>query len=656
MTEKPRGPDPEAPVRARRRAEKEAARAAAAAAKAAQPKKKRGPKPKPKKKPAPETKTCAQCAKVYTKKDARYSTKAEWDLRKFCSAECALEHSRANPEKHISKRLIEYQEQRLSTDSKAMQEIARRALARKSLLYFTKKTHPKYESGWVHADICDRLERFAQQVAEKKSPRLMLLMPPRHGKSELASIRFPAWYLGQHPDHEIINVGYNLDLPMRWSRKVRELARDPVFTGIFPECVLDPENSAAEAWLTTAAGGFTAAGVGGGITGKGAHVLIVDDPIKNMEEADSPTTREALWDWFWSTAYTRLAPGGGVLLIQTWWNDDDLAGRLQQMSKQSPEADQYEVIKYPALAEQYEYRHAETLEITRTSQALHTKEEDDLVTIQRNMGVDLPRLVDNPEPLEILRRPGDALHPARYDEVALGKMKASMMSRVWSALFQQNPVPDEGMLFRKEYFKYAAATPAISGLNVYTAWDFAIGQKQQNDWTVGATVIQDPADSLYVAEIVRFKGDALQIIDAMIAAAQRWRPPTGGYLVGAEDGQIWRSIEPILRHKLNAKRIYMPIQVMKPLTDKLARARPLQGRMQSGTMIFPKDALWRNDMEIELLRFPAGAHDDIVDALAWVVHLATGRPPPNLWRAPVRTSWKDKLEHLDAEQFNHMRA
>jgi hypothetical protein len=182
--------------------------------------------------------------------------------------------------------------------------LARRILARRRLLHFTLLTYPTYQAGWVHEDICRRLEKFSADVAAGKSPRLMLLCPPRHGKSELASVRFPAWHLGHYPHHEIINVGYNLDLPMVFSRKVREIVRDPLYLAIFPDTNLDPESQSVEKWITKAGGGFMAAGVGGGITGKGAHALLIDDPIKNQVEADSVSVRDNLMDWYQSTAYT----------------------------------------------------------------------------------------------------------------------------------------------------------------------------------------------------------------------------------------------------------------------------------------------------------------------------------------------------------------
>jgi predicted phage terminase large subunit-like protein len=499
--------------------------------------------------------------------------------------------------------------------------LARRILARRRLLQFTMLTYPLYLAGWVHEDICRRLEKFSADIAAGKSPRLMLLMPPRHGKSELASVRFPAWHLGHYPHHEIINVGYNLDLPMVFSRKVRELVRDPVYTAIFPETNLDPESQSVEKWITKAGGGFMAAGVGGGITGKGAHALIIDDPIKNQVEADSVAVRDNLMDWYQSTAYTRLAPGGGILIIQTMWNDDDLAGRLQSYMAANLEVDQFEIVKYPAISEAWEYRDEATQEILR---------------------------YPDEQPLEpgiTLLRPKDyCLHEARYPTDALKKIRANLQPRIWSALYQQNPVPDTGMYFKKEYFKYQKHAPPRLGMRIFTAWDFAISEEAHNDWTVGVTVLQDETDTLYVIDVLRFKGDSFQIVDAMLDIAERYgSDPSTGYLIGAEDGQIWRALLPLLRVRMEERKLWPPLEVLRPLTDKMARARPLQGRMQQGKIVFMEGAHWLQQAEQELLRFPAGAHDDVVDAMAWVVHLCLGKAPPQLEQPPPLKSWKDKV-------------
>ena len=456
-------------------------------------------------------------------------------------------------------------------------------------------------------------------------------MTPTHN-SELASIRFPAWHLGHHPTHEVINVGYNHELPMRFSRKVREVLREPIYVKIFPDTKLSPDSQGVEAWNTTKGGGFTAAGVGGGITGKGAHILIIDDPIKNQEEADSAQTREKLEDWYQSTAYTRLAPGGGVLLIETWWNDDDLAGRLQQAMLRSPDADQFDVVRYPALSEQWEYRDEDTFNIHRFPEEI-----EDLSAPPLGLSKNLTLL-----------RPKDfCLHEERYPTDALKRIRANMQPRIWSALYQQNPVPDEGMYFRRDYFQYRTQMPSVVGKRVYTAWDFAISTKTHNDWTVGATIMQDENDDLFVMDVYRFKGDTFEIVEAMLDIATRWSAMPGvSYMLGAEDGQIWRTLEPMLKKRMAERRLYPALEVLRPLTDKMARARPLQGRMQQGKVIFPKLAPWLGTAEQEMLRFPAGAHDDIVDALSWAVQLCIGKEPPKLNPHRQPSSWKDKLDAL----------
>ena len=515
--------------------------------------------------------------------------------------------------------------------SEAEKVLAKRILARRRLLQFVQLTHGNYDAGWVHDDICRRLEKFSADVAAKKSPRLMLLMPPRHGKSELASIRFPGWHLGQYPEHEMINVGYNMELPMIFSRKVRELARDPMYQSVFPGMELNPDSQSIEKWNTTKGGGFTAAGVGGGITGKGAHILIIDDPIKNQEEADSIDVRNKLWDWYQSTAYTRLSPGGGVLLIETWWNDDDLAGRLQNAARTDLEADQFEVIKYPALSEAWEYRQRSTQIIMR-----------------------YPKQIDPEDPplgvssdLELLRPIDTCLHEARYPTDSLKRIRANLQPRIWSALYQQNPMPDEGVYFRKQDFRYYITPPRTYGMNIFTAWDFAIGEKQQNDWTVGFTVLQDESNALYVLEVVRFKGDSLEIADAILDAALRFGTlPNVNYSVGMEDGQIYRAMKPMLELRMTQRKIWPAYEVLKPFTDKLARARTLQGRMQQGRVFWPDPKYhgWVNQAVTELLRFPGGANDDVVDGGAWAAIMAnSAEPPQEEAPKPVR-SWKDGID------------
>lgn len=314
----------------------------------------------------------------------------------------------------------------------AQAELASRILSKRRLLPFIQRLNSRYKAGWVHEDICRRLEKFSEDVANEKSPRLMILMPPRHGKSEIASRMYPPWHLGRYPDHEFIACSYNVGLTMTFSRKIKDAMQDDSYQSVF-ETRLNPSHQGAEEWgLDGKRGGYVAAGVGGGITGKGAHVLLIDDPIKNAEEADSADTREKLWDWYGSTAYTRLAPGGGVLVIQTWWHDDDLAGRLQLAMKNDPEADQFVIVKYPAIAEADEYLDLDT----------------DLISYD-----------EVPDNGRLLRKKGECLHRERYDEDALKRIKNTLPTRWWSALYQQNPVPDDGGYFTKDQFQRRTLPP-----------------------------------------------------------------------------------------------------------------------------------------------------------------------------------------------------
>lgn len=457
----------------------------------------------------------------------------------------------------------------------------------------------------------------------------MILMPPRHGKSELASRMFPAWHLGRHPDHEIIAASYNVSLAMTFSRKVKEVLEDPNYQSVF-ETRLNPNHQSSEEWgIENSRGGYVAAGVGGGITGKGCNVLVIDDPLKNAEEADSADVRQKLWDWYGSTAYTRLAPGGGVLVIETWWNDDDLAGRLQVAMREDPEADQFEVVKYPAVAEHDEWNDPTTDEIIRVDGA-----------------------VDENLHWTPLRRKGDALHPERYDSVKLARIKKTLPARFWSALYQQNPVPDDGDYFTKDQFK-RGELPPLKRCHVFIAWDFAISEKKQNDYTVGTVCLQDDDDVLHVAEVVRFKSaDAFFIVESILNLSSRWASP--GQLLGFEDGQIYRSIEALLKKRMRERKMYPATEVLKPLTDKLVRARTLQGRMQQGMVSFNHDAEWYDVVRAEMLRFPAGLHDDCVDSLAWATRLAMGKEPPRKIKPKAPPSWKDRINGRGVGSLTHM--
>ena len=510
-------------------------------------------------------------------------------------------HCRADDVERIAEPQVQTQEtqenkKKLSAQKKAEQELAKRILCRKRLLPFVERTNPDYHAGWVHKDICQRLEKFSEQVANKESPRLMLFMPPRHGKSTLASIAFPAWHLGRHPQHEFISCSYSGSLAMNFSRKVRQVLREPVYKNIFEKTRLDKDSQSVESWNTSDGGGYVAAGVGGGITGKGAHVLLIDDPVKNREDAESDNNREATWDWYTSTAYTRLAPGGGVLVILTRWHDDDLAGRLLRFAEEG--ADQWEVVKYPAIAE-----------------------------------------MDEP-----FRNEGEPLHPERYSVDALEQIKKAIGPRDWTALYQQNPVSDEGDYFSRDMIRYYEDGDVdYDKLRYYCAWDLAIGQRDRNDYSVGMVIGVDEYDQLYVVDVVRGKYDGFELVERILDLYEQWRPG----IVGIEKGHIEMALGPFLEKRTRERKLneayFKDLKVGR--RDKEARARAIQGRMQQGMVYFPKDAVWTGPLVAELLRFPNGTHDDQVDALAWIGLMMTEFA--TFYEAPEHIpSWRDRLRYI----------
>lgn len=268
----------------------------------------------------------------------------------------------------------------------------RRVRARSDLLAFTQYTFSQYQAAPHHR----RIARTLEAVERGEIDRLIVTMPPRHGKSEGVTIRFPAWALGRNPKRQIITACYNADLASGFGRSVRNIVKTPAYGQIF-DTKLARDSQAANRWGTIAGGAYIAAGVGTAITGRGADIFIIDDPLKDRAEAESELRRQAVWDWYTSTAYTRLMPGGAVIIVQTRWHEDDLAGRL--LDHQAKGGDQWHRLDLPAINGR-----------------------------------------------------GEALWPERYPVSALNRIKAAIGPRDWSALYQQTPSPDDGDFFRREWF------------------------------------------------------------------------------------------------------------------------------------------------------------------------------------------------------------
>jgi predicted phage terminase large subunit-like protein len=407
-------------------------------------------------------------------------------------------------------------------------------------------------------------------------------MPPRHGKSEFTSKYFPAWYLGTFSDRRVILTSYEADFAASWGRKVRDILDEagPEYFGVS----VRPDSSAADRWdVVGHDGGMNTAGVGGPITGKGAHLLLIDDPVKNAEEANSPTYREKAWEWFKSTAYTRLEPGAAIILIQTRWHEDDLAGKVLSHAKATGEA--WDVLNLSAVA-----------------------------------GKDDP----------LGRAPGAALWPARYDEVALAKIKLAIGSYWFAALYDGSPQPAEGNKFKRPWFRYWKADGDLyrlmdaSGSVVrsvrardcrrFGTADLAVSLRTSADYTVLGAWAVTPESDLILLDLIRAR---LEEPDIIRQALGLYRRHDLAYLAVEANGVQLGIVQTMRRGTLDdtglARGDGMAIRGITNSTDKVSRASTAIVRCEAGQVYFPWGAAWLGDYETELLGFPMATHDDQVD-------------------------------------------
>lgn len=420
---------------------------------------------------------------------------------------------------------------------------------------------PNYKAGWVHRKICQKLEEFSAAVARGESPRLMLMMPPRHGKSMIASERFPVWHLGQHPDHQIVVASYGQKLSNRFSKRARALARDPELHSFFPGLELDPDKQAIEEWETLEGGGYKAVGVGGALTGSGAHILVIDDPHKDREEADSETMRDKVWDWYTDTASTRLAPGGGIIVIMTRWHEDDLCGRLLKAADSPDEnAERWEVLRFPAIAE-----------------------ED-----------------------EEFRREGEPLHAERYPLKALLRIRARNL-RTWLALYQQRPTAPEGNLLKRDKWKLYRVLPELE--YVIGSVDAAFKDSDGSDFVV-LQVWGRAGARFYLLHQVRDRMGYAATKRAVLALKARFPEMSAIFIEDKANGTA-------VIEELGAE---VPgIIAVNPLGGKVARAQAASDYLEAGNCYLPdpealEDAGWVYEFIEEAAAFPRGTHDDQVDA------------------------------------------
>ena len=482
-----------------------------------------------------------------------------------------------------------------------------RLVAQRDFMTFCKYTDPKYPSEARHLQyLTKKLEQVKLFIKTKGAEgigRLMIYMPPRYWKSQTASRKFPAWVLGDLPDTRFILTSYGADLATKHSREVRDLIQSDRYQAIFGEMasvnepvMLDPDSRSAAAWEVAGhSGGMLAAGVGGAITGFGALIFIIDDPVKSRDEASSAARREMVWEWYRSTAYTRLEDGAAIIVIQTRWDVEDLGGKLLNAMVSDPEADQWDVVMMPAIA---------------LEEKLYPKSREEYV---ENLlrGIFIPMGGD-----QLGRAPGEALWGQKQDDPILKAIAANMGDFEFGAQFQQLPRLAEGEFLDDRDFQIIDRAP--EGLKWYWYMDLALGESETSDFNCTGGVAFDAHGNLYLRDMVK------------IRELEKFLPEARSLMLDDEErGAEW-GVEDVAFQKLVFKEfmkdkalVNKNIRAVKPNGDKVERARPWRRRAKQGKFFLIRGK-WNLDFVRTAAAFPKGRHDDEVDMVSGAVQMIAG--------------------------------
>lgn len=430
--------------------------------------------------------------------------------------------------------------------------------------------------------------RELASVARGDVRKLMVLMPPGSAKTTYGSFLFTSWLMAQG-GKKIVAASHTIDRAVYVSKQVQRFIAENSGTLGYSLA-----NTAVEQWATTNDCEYLAAGVDKGIAGFRADLGIIDDPVKTRKSADSVVTQEAIWDWYWGDFFTRLRPSASQILIMTRWAEGDLGGRLEET-----EGDTWRIVRLPAIAEAND-------------------------PLGRGLG-------------EYLWSDDDYGFGAKIRDDHAAYTRAGR-TRDWSALYQQRPVPESGDYFRKDWLRSVPTLPPRESMRMYMGSDYAV-TSNGGDFTVHAIVGLDADDRMYLCDLWRGQEASDIWCDAFCDMVLQWRP------MGAaeETGQIKSAIGPWLDRKQRERRAYVArTQFPTRGGDKSVRAQSFRGRIAATGLYIPADAPWRIELEAEMLSFPAGKHDDIVDALGLVGQLLDVMMPPGKPKPPEkpRDSWE----------------
>ena len=459
-----------------------------------------------------------------------------------------------------------------------------KTLAQTNFLKFVKQVWPEFVEGSHHIKIAEKF----QALAEGKIKRLIVNMPPRHTKSEFASFLFPAWMMGRDPRLKIIQTTHTAELSYRFGRKVRNLMEENAFQDIFDDLQLSQDSKAAGRWETNKGGEYFAAGVGGAITGRGADLLIIDDP-HSEQDALSETAMESAYEWYTSGPRQRLQPGGKIVIVMTRWSTKDLTGQLMK-AQTDVKADQWDVVEFPAILE------------------------------------------DKP------------IWPQYWKLEELESVKASLSVAKWNAQWQQNPTSEEGSIIKREWWNIWESRQLPNLQHIIQSYDTAFSKKETADYsaitTWGVFLYNEVTPNIILLDMKKGRWDFPDLKRIAMEEYQYWEPET----IIIEQ----KASGTPLTHEL--RRVGIPVVNFTPSkgNDKHVRVNSVSPLFEAGQVWAPKEK-WAEELIEECAAFPYGDHDDLVDSMTQAlmryrqvglaVHPEDYEDPPMLQQLPSQREY-----------------
>lgn len=481
--------------------------------------------------------------------------------------------------------------------SDAARELLNRRKGRRTFADFCRYVSLEDEPAKHHLLICDAVDR----IVDGDLRRVMIFMPPGSAKSTYGSVLTPAYFLGRLGNKGVITASYGDTLATRFGRKTRNLIKSPEYRALFPETDLASDSQAKGEWETTQGGFYFATGVGGGVTGRRADLAIIDDPIRGRADADSELIRSKVWDWYLDDLRTRLKPDAAIILIMTRWHEDDLAGRIlpESWSGESglikaKDGEEWQVICLPAQA--------------RDGDILGRQEGEWLWQ--------------------------EWFSPSFWEQT---KATATLTdARTWNSLYQQTPKSTEGTFFKREWFQRYESGEYPANVNKYIGTDFAVSEGKGDFTEFGAFYIDEQSD-IWITDWWTGRETPNVWIERLLDLVKTHKPLS----VFGESGVIRKSVEPFMTARMQARNVYSNIEWIARTQDKAAMARSFQARAAQGKVHIPYTD-WGNRLIEQLCAFPAGKHDDTVDACALIglaldeiIPAQLAKPKPE----PTRDMW-----------------